>query len=105
MSKTHKRTVGEMTQDEIDEMYDACMAQLDAEAQSEYDYEPEPWEPTREEEEAMCKRDRAAKLRRMAAELRSMADVLDGLADIDGGKPVPANVPGPMPYQPEPYVR
>jgi hypothetical protein len=98
-----KKTLDEMTQDEIDEMCERDMARLAAELQSEYEPEPGEWPFTKDEEEEMCKRYRADQLRRTAAELRRMADELDEYADELAGKPVPADAPHPMPYPLTPY--
>lgn len=97
MLNTKTKSFADMTQDEIDEMCERDMARLAAEAQSEY--EPKPWELTREEERAIFERECAAKARLRAAELRRVADELDEFADRLGGKPVPADVPQPMPYE------
>ena len=96
MLETSTRTVGEMTQQEVEEMYEACMSQLDAEAPTEDEVWPEM--ALAKEEQETYERERAIKLRSMANMLRRVADEFDGLADLAGGKPVPADAPQPMPY-------
>jgi hypothetical protein len=96
MLNARTKSFADMKQDEIDEMCERDMAWLAAEAQS--DYEPKPWDLTREEERAIFERACAAKARLRAAELRRVADELDAFADTLVGKPVPADVPQPMPY-------